>query len=105
MNDILVLVMNACALMTISYIAIKLRGRMGTDRLLPVSLLTGLASIVMMALPHPMGFPMHDMRYAPVIMVSLRFGELTACSRPFLPFCTPFSFGRPTRCPAFFTVF
>lgn len=76
MNEYLIPVTTSCTLITLSYIALKLRSRVagGINEWLLVPLFTGLASILMMLLPIPTELDPQDLRYIPIIMAGLRFG-------------------------------
>ncbi|PYI50820.1 GGDEF domain-containing protein [Paenibacillus flagellatus] len=76
MNDFLIPVTNSCTLITLSYVAIKLRNRVigGTNEMVLVPLFTGLSSVLMMLLPIPADLIINDLRYIPIIMAGLRLG-------------------------------
>lgn len=78
---------NACILVTLSYIALKLKNLLFMERYgtVSVSLLTGLASILLMLSPAPDGTLMNDFRFAPMVMAGLRFGWRVALPASLLP--------------------
>lgn len=78
---------NACTLIALSYIALKLRNLLFFEKFeaLVAPILTGLASIIMMLLPFPEDSLMSDLRYAPLIMAGLRFGWTSALPSTMLP--------------------
>jgi diguanylate cyclase len=76
MEDFLIPVTNVCTLVTLNYVALKIRNRIidGALESLAVPFLTGLSSILMMLLPLPTDLIMKDLRYIPILMAGLRFG-------------------------------
>ncbi|WP_248928096.1 GGDEF domain-containing protein [Paenibacillus hamazuiensis] len=76
MGDLLIPLFHACTLVTLNYIALKIRNRIFIESCewLAVPLLTGLASIIMMLQPVSGGFLPSDLRFAPIVMAGLRFG-------------------------------
>lgn len=76
MEEYLIPVTNACTLVALSYIALKIRNRIvdGALESLMVPLLTGLSSILMMLLPMSTDLIIPDLRYIPIIMAGMRFG-------------------------------
>ncbi|GAA3409302.1 GGDEF domain-containing protein [Paenibacillus hodogayensis] len=76
MNEYLIPVTTSCTLVTLSYIALKLRNRVagGVNELIAVPLFTGLAAILMMMLPIADGSAAQDLRFIPILMAGLRLG-------------------------------
>lgn len=76
MNEFLTPVTTSCTLVTISYVALKLRSRMTgvVNEMVLVPLFTGLASILMMLLPITTDPVVQDLRMIPIIMAGLWFG-------------------------------
>jgi diguanylate cyclase len=77
---------NACALIALSYIALKLRNVALFDKVsgLAAPFLTGIASIIMMLQPFPSEL-LSDLSFAPIVMAGLRFGWKTAILSSLLP--------------------
>lgn len=88
---------NACTLIALSYIALKLRNLLIIERFEAwvVPLLTGAASIVMMLLPFPEHSLLGDLRYAPIIMAGLRFGFGASLLSSLLPTAYMFVYEIP----------
>lgn len=78
---------NACTLIALSYIALKLRNVRMFERLSGVAapLLTGMACIIMMLQPFPGDLLLSDVSFAPVVMAGLRFGWRAAVPATLLP--------------------
>ncbi len=78
---------HACTLIALSYMALKIRNLPVMERLqaLAVPLLTGAASIVMMLLPLPGDSLFSDLKFAPIVMASLRFGWVSSLLSALLP--------------------
>ncbi|TXK84772.1 GGDEF domain-containing protein [Paenibacillus sp. N3.4] len=87
MNEYLVPLTSACTLVTLNYIAIKVRSKMLIDRyeLFLAPLLTGLACIIMMLEPLPASLGMIDLRSLPIFMAGLRYGLPIALFSTLLP--------------------
>jgi diguanylate cyclase len=87
MDDILILLSNACALLALSYIALKLRHLpvMENHERLLIPLLTGLAVIWMILQPDPAGQIAFDFCLAPIVMAGLRFGWLAGILSTVIP--------------------
>lgn len=87
MNTYLVPLTSACTLITLNYVAIKIRSKMLIDSheqaLAP--LLTGLASIVMMLVPFPASLGFLDLRSLPIFMAGIRYGFASALLSTLLP--------------------
>jgi diguanylate cyclase len=77
MNPYLVAITTACTLVTLNYIALKIRTRVEAYESIAVPIMTGIASIVMLLLPLPGGF-MLDFAFAPIVMAGLRYGLLVS---------------------------
>jgi diguanylate cyclase len=86
MNELLVLITNACTLITLNYIALKIRNKMfiESNELFLVPLLTGVSSVMMMLQPFPSDL-IFDLRFAPIIMAGLRFGFPIALLSTIIP--------------------
>ncbi|MFD0679088.1 MULTISPECIES: GGDEF domain-containing protein [unclassified Paenibacillus] len=78
---------NACVLIALSYIALKLKNRLFMERYESVTapLLTGLACIIMMLQPLPDYVLATDLSFAPIIMAGLRFGWLISLLSAMIP--------------------
>ncbi|NOU95802.1 diguanylate cyclase [Paenibacillus sp. LMG 31456] len=78
---------NACVLIALSYIALKLKNRLFMERYESVSapLLTGLACVIMMLQPNPNYALATDLSFAPIIMAGLRFGWLISLLSAIIP--------------------
>ncbi|TBL73997.1 GGDEF domain-containing protein [Paenibacillus thalictri] len=76
MDDFIIPLSHACTLVTLNYIALKIRNRLFIESYewLAVPLLTGLASIIMIMLPSPGGVLPSDLRFVPIVMAGLRYG-------------------------------
>lgn len=76
MNEYLIPVTTSCTLITLSYIALKLRNRITgrVNEMVLVPLFTGLASVLMMMLPISSDPIVSDLRFIPIIMAGLRLG-------------------------------
>lgn len=87
MDDYVIPVTNACTLVTLSYIALKIRNRIldGAMEWLAVPVLTGLSSILMMLIPMPTDLIIKDLRFIPIMMTGLRFGWPLALLSAILP--------------------
>ncbi|OPH60409.1 hypothetical protein BC351_18115 [Paenibacillus ferrarius] len=87
MNEYLVPLTSACTLVTLNYIAMKVRSKMLFDSyeqfLAP--LLTGLACIIMMLEPLPEALGLIDLRSLPVFMAGLRYGLPVALLSTVMP--------------------
>lgn len=81
MNLFISAVTQSCVLITLNYIALKIRNKWLIEfkEKLSVPFLTGVASIVMMFQPFPEGVLLNDLRFIPTMMAGLRFG-FVACS-------------------------
>ncbi|NHN33494.1 GGDEF domain-containing protein [Paenibacillus agricola] len=78
---------NACILIAISYVALKLKNRLFMERfeLWSAPLLTGVACIIMMMQPHTVNGFAAVFYGVPVIMAGLRFGGIVAILSTLLP--------------------
>ncbi len=87
MNEYLVPLTSACTLVTLNYMAMKVRSKMLIDSYehLIAPLLTGLASIIMMLVPLPEEFVLIDLRSVPIFMAGLRYGLPVALLSTVLP--------------------
>ncbi|UJF32328.1 GGDEF domain-containing protein [Paenibacillus hexagrammi] len=89
MNEYLIPLTSACTLVTLNYIAMKIRSRMIIESyeewLAP--LFTGIASIMMMLEPLPEPLGLVDLRSLPIFMAGLRYGPLAAVLSTLLPGC------------------
>ncbi|NEW08420.1 GGDEF domain-containing protein [Paenibacillus sp. SYP-B3998] len=87
MNEYLIPLTSACTLVTLNYIAIKVRGKMLIESYehLLAPLLTGLASIIMMLEPLPQTLGLIDLRSLPMFMAGLRYGLPVALLSTILP--------------------
>ncbi|MBD0383500.1 GGDEF domain-containing protein [Paenibacillus sedimenti] len=87
MNEYLIPLTSACTLVTLNYIATKLRSKMliESHEHLLAPLLTGLASIIMMLQPLPEAFGLIDLRSLPIFMAGLRYGLPVAILSTVLP--------------------
>ncbi|MFC0212736.1 GGDEF domain-containing protein [Paenibacillus chartarius] len=76
MQEWMLPISNVCMLVTLNYIAIKLRSKwfLESYEIVAVPVLTGLASIILMLLPLPSAFGIIDLRFAPIVMAGLCFG-------------------------------
>ncbi|UKS27449.1 GGDEF domain-containing protein [Paenibacillus sp. HWE-109] len=87
MNEYLVPLTSACTLVTLNYIAMKVRSRMlfeSYEQFL-APLLTGLACIIMMLEPLPEALGLIDLRSLPIFMAGLRYGLPVALLSTVLP--------------------
>lgn len=80
MNDWFSLVTNACFLIALSYLALKMRNIniVETYERLLVPLLSGLASVLLMTDTIDTEWGSFDLRFAPIVMVGLIYGALMA---------------------------
>lgn len=87
MNEYLIPLTSACTLVTLNYLALKVNSKMLIDshEHLFASLLTGLASIIMMLVPLPETFGLIDLRSLPIFMAGLRYGLPVALFSTLLP--------------------
>lgn len=87
MNEYLVPLTSACTLVTLNYVAMKVRSKMLTDSFeqLLAPLLTGLACIIMMLEPLPEPLGLIDLRSLPIFMAGLRYGMPIALLSTVLP--------------------
>jgi diguanylate cyclase len=87
MNEYLIPLTSACTLVTLNYLALKVHSKMLIDshEHLFASLLTGLASIIMMLVPLPETFGLIDLRSLPIFMAGLRYGLPVALFSTVLP--------------------
>ncbi|MDR6554102.1 diguanylate cyclase [Paenibacillus qinlingensis] len=87
MNEYLIPLTSACTLVTLNYLALKVHSKMLIDshEHLFASLLTGLASIIMMLVPLPETFGIIDLRSLPIFMAGLRYGLPVALFSTLLP--------------------
>jgi diguanylate cyclase len=87
MNEYLVPLTSACTLVTLNYMAMKVRSKMLIDSYehLLAPLLTGLASIIMMLVPLPEVFVLIYLRSVPIFMAGLRYGLPVALLSTVLP--------------------
>lgn len=87
MDTLFTIVTNACTLVTLNYLAIKIRNRMLIDAygLLSVPLFTGCAAILMMLQPLDTGLVTLDLRLVPIVMAGLRYGGTTALLSSVIP--------------------
>ncbi|SDO80636.1 5TMR of 5TMR-LYT [Paenibacillus sp. yr247] len=87
MNEYLVPLTSACTLVTLNYMAMKVRSKMLIESyehfLAP--LLTGLACIIMMLEPLPEPLGLIDLRSLPIFMAGLRYGLPVALLSTVLP--------------------
>lgn len=76
MQDWFMPISNVCTLVTLSYIAMKIRNRMIIDayEIVAVPVLTGFACILMILQPLPPSVGIVDLRFAPLVMAGLNFG-------------------------------
>jgi len=85
MNDYLLLTTNACVLVTMNYIALRLKHRLSTAEILAVPLFTGLASLLLLLIPVPSGLLAASMGCIPLMMAGLRYGLPFALAAAVLP--------------------
>lgn len=87
MEHLLIPITNACTLVTLNYIALKIRNEMFIQSYesITIPVLTGVASIVMMLQPFHMEIMELDLRFAPIIMAGLRFGFSISLLSTILP--------------------
>ncbi|NOU99675.1 GGDEF domain-containing protein [Paenibacillus planticolens] len=87
MNEYLVPLTSACTLITLNYVAMKVRSKMLADSFeqLLAPLLTGLACIIMMLEPLPEPLGLIDLRSLPIFMAGLRYGLPIALLSTVLP--------------------
>lgn len=87
MTEFHALTANACMLITLNYIALKIRNRMiiQSYEIVLAPILTGIASVLMMIQPFETEFMTVDLRFAPIIMAGLRFGFNVALLSTILP--------------------
>ncbi|MDR6881628.1 GGDEF domain-containing protein [Bacillus sp. 3255] len=87
MHEYLVPLTSACTLITLNYVAIKVRSKMLIDSYekLIAPLLTGLACIIMMLEPLPAPLGLVDLRSLPIFMAGLRYGLPVALISTILP--------------------
>ncbi|KIL42432.1 hypothetical protein SD70_00460 [Gordoniibacillus kamchatkensis] len=87
MQDWFLPISNVCTLVTLNYIAIKLRTKVAIEpyEIFAVPLLTGLACIVMMLQPLPPALGIVDLRFAPLVMAGLSSGLPIALLSLLLP--------------------
>jgi diguanylate cyclase len=78
---------NVCTLVTLNYIAMKLRNKVAIETydIVTVPLLTGLACIIMMLQPLPPSIGLPDLRFAPLVMAGLCSGFPIAVLSVLLP--------------------
>lgn len=87
MNELLIPITNACTLITLNYVALKIRNKVfiESNELFVIPVLTGIAAIIMMMIqPFPSNFAL-DLRFVPIIMAGLRFGLPIALLSTILP--------------------
>lgn len=87
MNTYLVPLTSACTLITLNYVAVKIRSKMLIDsyEMALAPMLTGLASIVMMLVPFPSSLGLIDLRSLPIFMAGIRYGFAGALLSTLLP--------------------
>ncbi|MEW9700621.1 GGDEF domain-containing protein [Paenibacillus sp. SI8] len=87
MNEYLIPLTSACTLITLNYIAMKIRNKMLIESYehILAPLLTGLASIIMMLEPLPEALGLIDLRSLPIFMAGLRYGLPIALLSTLLP--------------------
>ncbi|MCD1259856.1 diguanylate cyclase [Paenibacillus athensensis] len=97
MNEYLIPLTSACTLVTLNYIAMKIRGKMLVesyeDWIAP--LFTGLASIIMMLQPLPLNWGLADLRSLPIFMAGLRYGLPVALISTIFPTAYGIYSGEP----------
>ncbi|TDF98627.1 GGDEF domain-containing protein [Paenibacillus piri] len=88
---------NACTLIALSYIALKLKNRLFMERYeaLGAPLLTGLACILMMLQPIPDHTLTTDLSFAPIVMAGLRFGWQISLLSAIIPSLYVYSIEEP----------
>lgn len=87
MQDWFLPISNVCTLVTLSYIAMKIRNRMIIEayEIAAVPILTGLACIMMALQPLPPSLGIVDLRFAPLVMAGLCYGLPIALLSTLLP--------------------
>ncbi|MBC8081420.1 MAG: GGDEF domain-containing protein [Gorillibacterium sp.] len=85
MNDYLLLITNACALVTMSYIALKIKNHIESIEVFVAPLCTGLASLFLVLLPESNGLLLFNLSFIPLIMAGLRYGMVTALLSAIIP--------------------
>lgn len=85
MNDYLLLTTNACVLVTMNYIALRLKHRLSAAEALAVPLFTGFATLLLLLIPVPYGLLAASMGCVPLIMAGLRYGLPFAMGAALLP--------------------
>ncbi|WP_438434133.1 GGDEF domain-containing protein [Gorillibacterium sp. sgz500922] len=73
MNDYLSMITNACALITMSYLVVKLKKRTEAYEYIAVPLFTGIAAVLVMMIPPGARIDL-SLGYAPLVMASMRYG-------------------------------
>lgn len=73
MNDYLSMITNACALITMSYMVVKLKKKADSFEWIAVPLFTGIASVLLMLIPEGSQLG-HSLVFAPLAMATLRCG-------------------------------
>jgi diguanylate cyclase len=88
---------NVCTLVTLNYIAMKLRYKVTIEAYdtVTVPALTGLACIIMMLQPLPPSIGLHDLRFAPLVMAGLCSGIPVAILSVLLPAAYSYWTGEP----------
>lgn len=87
MNLLLSAVGQACTLVTMNYIIMRIGIRYGSlaRNIVVISLCAGLASIAVMLMPFPDGFVVTDLGFVPTIIAGLRFGWTAAAATAAFP--------------------
>lgn len=97
MQDWFLPISNVCTLVTLNYIAMKLRNKAAIEsyEIVTVPLLTGLACIILMLEPLPPAIGIDDLRFAPLVMAGLCSGLPIAILSLLLPAAYSFLTGEP----------
>jgi diguanylate cyclase len=97
MPDWFLPVSDVCTLVTLNYIAMKLRSKAIVEayEMAIVPVLTGIACIIMMLQPLPPTLGIVDLRFAPLVMAGLSSGPAIALLSTVLPAAYSFGFGEP----------
>jgi diguanylate cyclase len=87
MNDYLIPLTSACTLITLNYIAMKIRSKMLIESYeqFAAPIFTGLACIMMMLQPLPPQLGLVDLRSMPIFMAGLRYGFPIAMTSTIVP--------------------
>lgn len=86
--------MHACTLVTLNYIALKVRFRVEAFEKIAAPLLTGLASVIMLLIPEENGYLLMSLSCAPVIMAGLRYGMTVSLLSTSIPLLYLFILGQ-----------